>query len=154
MTECFKHSTTRSFEPCKYNLNWTVILYLHPPPFSPQGCRKEEELPARVWAKHFSGIVHSCPQQVNNCCWPRRAWRPPTFSPWCSSPPSLPPGEREHGHHFLPCCFAQTWWNCWGFWCYSAAHVRVLGRRLSEPAAQLLGTLCCSWWPCNLLHTA
>lgn len=32
--------------------------------------------------------------------------------------------------------------------------VRVLGRMLSEPAAQLLGTLCCSWWPCNLMHTS
>lgn len=31
--------------------------------------------------------------------------------------------------------------------------VRVLGRTLGESAAQVLGTLCYSWWPCNLLHT-
>lgn len=45
--------------------------------------------------KLFSGSVHYCLKQVNSCCWPRRAWRPSTFSPWCSSPPSLQPEEKQ-----------------------------------------------------------
>lgn len=104
MTECFEHYKGSS----QVQWNSTVILYLPPPPSSPQGCRKEEGLPARISTKCFSVNVHSCPKQVNNCCcWPRRAWRPSTFSLWCSSPPSRPPAERERVHHLLPWCFAS-----------------------------------------------
>lgn len=59
--------------------------------------------------------------------------------------------NSERINYFLPCCFTQTWWNFRGI---AEADVRVLGRMLSEPAAQLLGTLCCSWWLCSLMHTA